>query len=369
MRLQLTLATAAAGIALLFGCASDSSSRTEGTTRIYHGRTASIVSPRADLEFQAGESVRVDGHWRADVISAASPVIAAPDARSRASEYNETRHEVGTGVEWKPRAETTVEGTYTSSFEPDHTSHAISASWSRELLDRQATLSYGVRMNRNIVRAVDEPTFRRRLWIWGLDAGWTHILTPSSLVRLQYSVAQRNGYQANPYRYVPVGTAATGAAQFRLREHVPSQRTRHGAELLGVHSLSKHLVARAAYRLYLDDWSVRSHTLRGALWWEHPSDGFRLRVSSRAYTQTGAYFFRSQYDESSSFRTGDYRLSPMSDLDSGIRADFRISPVPFGRRLTVTTSYDFVFYWLDEYPPFDTMTAHVASVGLTWNFP
>lgn len=371
MRLQLTVVTMILAIAVAgaAGCASNKSTRVRTDGRGHSDRTTRVASPGVSATVRRSESFRVDGHWKADVISAATPVMAAPDTVSRATEYTEVRHEGGVGTEWKPESDLTLGGAYTLSLEPDNTSHTVTASVSRKLFDEQSTLSVGGRFNWNGVGATDMPQFHRELWIVSANLGWTQTLDASKLLRFNYALTRRVGYQANPYRYIPIWGGAADGPRFVLREHVPETRTRHSGELLGKWALSYHVFLRTAYRFYIDDWSVRSHSLRAAVWWELPEDWLRLRVRTRGYRQTGAYFFEARYTDRSGYRTGDYRLSAMSKLEGGVRADLRLSSLPVGRQLVGSASYDLARYWFDTYPVFDSMFAHIVSLSLQMEFP
>lgn len=365
------LAVAATSACASDGAPTEGSSEARANARHYSDRTARVATPRAGATLETGESTAASVHWRADVITAASPKLAAPDTVTRASEYRETRHEGSVGVEWEPRAETTLEGTYTGSIEPDTTSHTLAAGWRRDLLDRHSTLVLGGRINHLAVGAVDREGFSRSLWIYGVNPGWVQILSPTLVARADYSLEVRDGYQANPYRYVPIwgDRRELGQPRFALRERVPHTRFRHALALSAQWSLSSEWFLRGAYRFYLDGWRVRSHTLRSALWWEHPEDWLRLRLRGRGYTQTGARFFERRYTDPGSYRTGDYRLSAMTSAEAGLRADLRFSSVPVGQRFVVSASYDLVHYWLPTYPVFDSMFAQIPSISLKLEFP
>ena len=358
-----------AAIAGASGCASGGSSEVRADIRSYSDETAQVGTPSVTTSVDTGESTTVEAHWKADVISAATPVMSAPDAVTRATEYSETRHEGSVGAEWQPRAETNIASSYTMSFEPDNLSYTGSTSVSQDFFGRSSTATLGARLNLNEVGRSDVPDFERKLWIYGADAGWTQILSPSLLVRLSYSLAVRDGYQSNPYRYVPIWNPGADRPHLTVHENVPNQRYRHAWESLAIWSITPHLFLRAAYRFYLDGWSISSHRLRTALWWEHPEQWLRIRLQGRGYTQEGAHFFRTRYRDVPNFRTGDYRLAPMSSLDGGLRAIFRIGSLPGDSLLSCSASYDLVHYWLTGYPVFDSMFAHIAALSFKFELP
>ncbi len=105
------------------------------------------------------------------------------------------------------------------------------------------------------------------------------------------------------------GTCATGAP-FCVPEDAPAQRTRHAAVLRGRRALDERMSAGLDYRLYLDSWGLRSHTLQPDLAYRVSDHGV-ASVRYRYYTQNEARFYRPRYFDlaTTTFATRDRKLS------------------------------------------------------------
>ncbi|MFB6262766.1 MAG: hypothetical protein ABEL76_03925, partial [Bradymonadaceae bacterium] len=81
MQLRTTTGGTAAALAcagLLATCVARDRGRVGATLRQYSGRTAEVTTPEVEARVRTTESTAVRAHWKADVISAATPVMAAP---------------------------------------------------------------------------------------------------------------------------------------------------------------------------------------------------------------------------------------------------------------------------------------------------
>jgi hypothetical protein len=133
-----------------------------------------------------------------------------------------------------------------------------------------------------------------------LIASLTQVFTPTLTGSLSYDFGvigfgtPANGFQANPYRPVNVGSAPT-------RENVPFQRFRNAVAgslswMIPLRSRAvPWLMVRPAYRFYFDDWGVRSHTPELRLFL--PTGPVEWRMTGRWYTQSAASFWSSLSDD------------------------------------------------------------------------
>lgn len=369
MRLQLTTVCVLVGAGLALACSAPPGATVDGEVRRFSDQTARVHSPRVQLGAQVDEEFEVSAHWTADVITAATPVMAAPDAMTRATEFAETRHQAGLDGSYLPEARSQVSAGYTLSREPDYTSHTAAGSVAREVLDRRATLSVSGRTSFDRVGRSDVSAFEEAMWAGAIDAGWSHVLSPELVARLVYSIERRQGYQANPYRWVPVYADGAGWPSLVVAEQVPARRTRHAWEGFGIWSPARALYLRGGYRFYVDGWGIHSHTLRGELWWLFFDDALRTRLRLRAYRQSGADFWRARYAEPARWRSGDYRHSPMSTLSAGLRLSGRLLEWSALEKLELTASYDITHFDFDDYPVRDAMLGHLIGVSMSLETP
>jgi len=282
-----------------------------------------VVSPRVRYRQELRTPRRVlDITYALDAWSSASV-----DIRSAATaRVTEVRHEGDIGFTNTIGAGQIAVG-YRLSYEPDYTSNAIRLSAQRELLQRTITLGarlYGALDK--VGRAGDE-LFSELLLSSGalLSAGF--VLTKSTVALVNYELRALRGYQASPYRFVPIGGAdlATGGcalgSELCLPEEVPRSRIRQAMVGRIRQALGRRISVGALYRLYTDSWALRSHTgevdLRLRL-----AAGPMLSLEYRAYAQSGASFYRSMYliQGPTRFFTRDRELSSLGNHRLALRA-------------------------------------------------
>jgi hypothetical protein len=133
----------------------------------------------------------------------------------------------------------------------------------------------------------------------------TQLLTPTTIVNLNYGLTVQVGTLGNTWNSVPFA-GGTG----RGPEILPSVRQRHA--LVG--RLAQWLPWRGAlhgyYRFYADDWGLVGNTFEVELYQRFTS-WLYLRANYRVHVQNGVRFFTTAADESSAaLRTADSDLAP-----------------------------------------------------------
>jgi hypothetical protein len=267
--------------------------------------SSSSVSAAANLDDEGSEvhaKVLVDAVTAAsvDVISAATP------------RFTEAREELDLGGS-KARGAWLPSLHYRLSREPDYLSNGGGARVQRRL-GPDTTAEAGYDLTYDLVRRSGTPAevFEQTLVTHAGDVSVSQVIDPSTVVRLAYSFTAQDGYLEKPYRFVPLfdeaGLAAAAAdhmtlgldtvGRYRLperpAEEVPDRRLRHAIAARAVRWIGAlDASLRADYRLYLDDWGVRSHT--GELGITFERDAHALTISNRLYEQTAADFWRRTY--------------------------------------------------------------------------
>lgn len=154
-----------------------------------------------------------------------------------------------------------------------------------------------------------------------LDAmvGVTQVLSPRSLLQLNYTLSYRDGYLNDPYKVVSLIDAG-GATTDYIYESRPGNRLANVLYLKWVYHLPED-VFRVSYRYFTDDWGVRSTTVDMTYRLEL-GRGFFAAPYGRRYRQTAADFYRHSLPESAGIPSevsADYRLAEMDSTTVGLK--------------------------------------------------
>ncbi len=323
-----------------------------------------VVSPQAtvaaDLDDDGGEV-----HARAviDVVSAASV-----DVISHATNgFQETRvgaelaasHRVG---EWLPELR------LVTSSEPDYLSLGAGASVVRRLGGPDTVLRVGWDSLHDDVgqTGTSFDVWSRTLWTHALDLSLAQNLDDRTVVRGTYTLTVQDGYQAKPYRYVPLFDESGNRLSERPPEAVPELRVRHALALRALRWFPQlSLSVRADYRYYVDSWALQAHTLELAV--VVPlGTGVRMSVLNRAHYQTSASFWQREYvlgmdGELPRYRSLDRDLSREFVDTASLRVDWQRGA--WRTYLDVGGQYSRFFDFL----LLDTRSALLLQLGLRYS--
>jgi hypothetical protein len=163
--------------------------------------------------------------------------------------------------------------------------------------------------------------------------GVAQVINRTTVLRVNYSFSDSNGYLTDPYKFLSVvdavtgdtlarapatGTAGpTGVYQFESR---PDSRTKHG-----LYAEAKHYfggkVLDVSYRYMTDDWEIDSHTLDAHFRWPLGAGSY-VEPHVRYYTQTAADFYRISLiagQPSPQFASSDFRLGDFDAVTAGLK--------------------------------------------------
>ncbi len=266
-----------------------------------------IWSPHAHARADAPGDVEVGVGWKADVITSASvDVVTAATSR-----MEETRHELGLTARREDLVpDLDVDASYAYSFENDADAHVLAAGAVRSFAADawQAGVRYSLSLNRLGVN--EEPrSARRPLAVHGADFTLTRVLDRRTLIGIGVSLYYLDGYQASPYRRVPILSGPDLRGAMWVEEQVPDRRFRQALLVRGRRVLGARWVAAAEARAYVDDWGVLAATVRLDQVAELGA-AFTLRMHQRLGVQSGAEFYQRAYVDEMTYRTRDRRLSP-----------------------------------------------------------
>jgi hypothetical protein len=301
-----------------------------------------------------------------DIISGASV-----DVRTAASPrgYEERRTGGQVDLSYRPTTTLRVGASYVPSFEPDYRSHGVAARASAEWMDRRVMTTFMYRASFDEVGRVDSPSQWRPLNTHAASAELGIVVDKLTLFQAALEGQFLDGFQASPYRFVPVfwGQPGMGPPSVALAEAVPEQRLRGAVALSLRRALGSSWFASGGYRFYADTWAVNSHT--GELEVQHAAfdDRLLVGVATRFYWQSAASFYRQQYAfEGGSvpqYRSADKHLSDAWSVLAGVRAEYALL-----RNLRLAARFDWQRQRFLSFTPLPVRIGVVGSAGLTASF-
>lgn len=203
-----------------------------------------------------------------------------------------------------------------------------------------------------------------------LGLGLTQIINKATIVHINYTFSQVDGYQTDPYKMLSLVDPVTGGPEEYLFENRPDARTKN--ILFG--KVNRHLgrdIVRFSYRFMADNWGIRSHTFDLEYRWKL-NDLSYLEPEIRFYTQTAADFYRYFLVSGESLptdATADYRLGDMQTWAFGLKYGRVLGN---GHSLTVRGQYyvqsgdgspSVAFGELVDLDLFPTVEAFIFQVG------
>ncbi|MFT3770039.1 MAG: DUF3570 domain-containing protein [Minicystis sp.] len=349
MRLQLTRTAVTCGLALtvLTGALparAEWSGGVDGRSSIYQDTDRTTIwTTIVGAHVSPKDVITFNGHYLADIITSASidvlssattraqcltPSPSTPIDQCKQQPFHETRHEGAGSFVYADGSNTATLG-YVYSKENDWRSHSFSASYARDLLNKQLTLGIGGSFTTNDVWRSHDESFRRSLNQGSVSLNAGIVGSKRDFISLDYTLMYLRGYQASPYRSVAYGCPAphtrddwfscglVDAMGQHPPETVPDQRIRHAVAVRWNRHVFQDTVFKTHLRGYVDSWGVLSATA-GTEYVVGFGD-LELGVFVRGYAQKGATFWQDIYDQKRKYMTADRELSPFIDGFGGIR--------------------------------------------------
>ena len=314
-----------------------------------------VISPVVDASADITNETSVSLGYLADAVSSASVDIVS---QASPTTIHDTRHQVSAGLTQKIDT-FSLRGGYVFSRENDYLSHTLTANIEDELNEKNTTLSAGYALSLNTVGRSGDDNFSRSLDVQSFSASLTQIINETWIAQLTYELGYANGYQASPYRFVPVRMGGASAApDFWVPETDPDLRWRHAFVVGANHALSEDSSVQADYRLYLDTWGITSHTI-GARYFTHLGDKLELRLRNRFYTQDAASFYKSTYTMTQRFMAFDRELSPLWSETIGAKLSYL-----FTSHIEAELKLDIFYYSYSDFIPLSSRTGANTGLGL-----
>jgi hypothetical protein len=242
------------------------------------------------------------------------------------------------------------------SDEYDYTHTGVNARIARDFNNRNTTLSFGVALANDTISAVggaptplspmlgsagdggDDDDEGGSPYKAGGDqakdvldflVGITQVVNRKTVVQLNYSLSQSDGYLTDPYKIISVVDPLTGnllsgppgsGLNLYLYESRPATRDKQSLFGLVKRDFNGD-VLEASYRYMTDDWGVDSHTFDVHYRW-NLNQGRYFQPHVRFYSQTAADFYETVLFDGQplpQFVTADYRLGEFDGLTFGVK--------------------------------------------------
>jgi hypothetical protein len=132
-------------------------------------------------------------------------------------------------------------------------------------------------------------------------AGVTQLLDPLTFVSVNVTLADANGYLAEPYKIVEKSIEILPSVylQEAFSENSPNERSSESVYTEIGRAVPKlRGVVDASYRLYSDSYGIVAHTFTLS-WQQHVGPRLVLKPSVRYYVQSAARFYHYNLDDTS----------------------------------------------------------------------
>ncbi|HEX2657995.1 MAG TPA: DUF3570 domain-containing protein [Polyangia bacterium] len=305
-----------------------------------------VSHPQTDVSATFSTGLGVSAGYAVDIVSGATPRVFGArtdtggrpvDAISGATKFSDIRQQTHGGFSYtRPSAE--VAASYSYGWEKDYRSHAVSVNTRSDVLDHVFTI--GLSYTHNFDRVCDAPNIdtaglplerkalvnsddcfkgtaaavTRKLSIDALEPSLTWAVTPRLLLQGGGTLQILDGFQANPYRQVELGSAGR-----RPQESLPLLRQRFALFGRAAYALpALRASIQAMVRAYRDTWAVEATTAEVSLH-QYITRFLLWSARGRVHAQRGAAFYKNAdeykvFGPNGQYWTGDRELSPMQNF-------------------------------------------------------
>jgi hypothetical protein len=316
-----------------------------------------VVSPVVDASADVHAGTTVTLGYLADVVTSASVDIVS---QASPKTIHDTRHQVAGSVS-QDLGSTTLRGGYSYSRENDYESHTLGAGIQQDINDKNSVLSVGYSLSLNTVGRANDNVFAKDLTVHGINASWTQVISRRAIAQLTYEVGYADGFQASPYRFVPVRMSVDAAPELWVSETDPETRWRHAVVIAGNRAVGQGSI-QGDYRLYHDTWGITSHTL-GARYFVQLSDAVELRLRERFYVQNAASFYQANYTMTEQYMATDRELSPLWSETFGGKLTYA-----FNGHVEAELKVDLFYFHYSDFPALASRFGTNAGLGVTLTY-
>jgi hypothetical protein len=280
-----------------------------------------VVSPSASVTAEADDETSLTIDATADAISSASIDVltsASPIA------FTELRVEAGARVARALGRRLELRGQGRGSHEGDYDAWRVGGGAGVELADRNLSLDLDYQLGLDRAGDASDARFSRRRTEHAVSLAASQVLDPRTVLDVIVEARRADGYHASPYRRVPIGDPAWPVPTW-VDEVTPEVRGSLAVAARGRRAVGDAWFVTASQRLYVDDWSVTSHTTTLDVRHQR-GDAWLLGATARGYVQGAAGFYRRAYEVGDDGampveRTRDRTLGPMRSAFASLTVD------------------------------------------------
>jgi hypothetical protein len=299
------------------------------------------------------QDVLANGHFNLtgtiDAVSGATPTGRPAAAGSDQVEMTEisSRRKAWSGDYSEQVGSFNMDAGFAESRESDYVSFGWSVNALADLNEKNTTLRFGIAGTDDRVEVLFEPAYLPK-HTHSAIVGVTQLLDPLTFVSVNVTLADANGYLAEPYKIVEKSIEILPSVflQEAFSENSPNERSSESVYTEIGRAVPKLRGAiDASYRLYSDSYGIVAHTL-ALSWQQHVGSRLELEPSVRYYVQSAARFYHYNLDDtpivptriptgSGPYYTSDFRLSAEDDYTYGLKATWKAA-----ERIQLVASYD-----------------------------
>ncbi len=256
-----------------------------------------------------------------------SAVTGATRPNRQSSEpFEKSRTQAILGIEQGLDATSTMAVNLYHSQEIDYVSNSVIGTYSKEMFQRNTTLSVrGQLILDQVGKILDNGDIEQndKRSFWGV-VRVSQLLSTTATLDVSYDGLYHNGFLSDPYRTVQVFDQNN--AYVSVEEKHPTSRLRHafaGRVTKMLPEVGASVMSN--YRFYFDNWSVGSQTFE-AQFSKYIQEEIIARFNYRFYAQTAADFFEERYRGANfldaSYRTADYKLQKFNSNNFGFSVTY-----------------------------------------------
>jgi len=304
-----------------------------------------VVHPQVDASATVLSALNFAVGWSMDAVTGATP--ATFDTVSTATKFSDNRHLFHAGAGYE-RSDGGISASFGHAFESDYKSWVLSATTHHDLYEHNFTLALAYSHNWDRVCDADNTaaaglpldrvalgnssgcftnqsgytTHHLNIDTFEPSLSWT--MTPRLVVQAGATIQILDGFQANPYRKVLVGSQSRSP-----QEHLPELRQRYAVFMRLAYAFPELRASTLAMvRGYDDSWAVRAITA-DVVGTKYIGQSMLMSARAHYHIQGGASFYRDAVGyqiqgPAGQYWTGDRELSPMGNyLLGGKLAFFR----------------------------------------------
>lgn len=275
-----------------------------------------VISPVVLVSWAVNEDWSLKADLGIDQISAAS--VDHIDAQiSSASKLDQRAFTDVTGTR-RLNDRSSVSFTLGVSTEYDYQSVSAGLGYAIDFNEKNTTLSANVRHFADTVELYDIDGIKRgddSRATTDVSLGLSQVLGSKTVGTVELAYTTQSGFLSTPFHEVVL------PRNVRVAERLPDSRRRTALGLGLNHSFGRNLVQRAHYRLYDDDWGIRSHSISLETHFRLPTRGEGwLYPFLRYHTQTASDYFgpTGTFSGAEEFFTSDWDLGEVDTERYGL---------------------------------------------------